>query len=115
MYILENLPSLLTIESRDRSSDRGQAHTRFEGGTHENHTERNETSYGIREREREISRSSRKMMVLKRERACGSYILGNEEAVGLQLSTSHINCVPYKGSTQGLHLHLDFEGAQLHS
>ena len=36
-----------------------------------------------REREGEISRSSRKMMVLKRERACGSYILGNEEAVGL--------------------------------
>ena len=31
------------------SSDHDQAHTRFEGGTHENHTERNETSYGIRE------------------------------------------------------------------
>ena len=43
-------------ESRDRSSDRGQAHTRFEGGTHENRTERNETSYGIREREREKER-----------------------------------------------------------
>ena len=57
-------------ESWDRSSDRGQAHTRFEGGTHENCTERNETSYGMRERERkgEISRSSMKMMVLKRER-----------------------------------------------
>ena len=43
-------------ESQDRSSDRGQAHTRFEGGTHENRTERNETSYGIREREREKER-----------------------------------------------------------
>ena len=43
-------------ESRDRSSDHGQAHTRFKGGTHENHTERNEMSYGIREREREKER-----------------------------------------------------------
>ena len=46
----------LKSESQDRSSDRGQAHTRFEGGTHENRTERNETSYGIREREREKER-----------------------------------------------------------
>ena len=43
-------------ESRDRSSDRGQAHTKFEGGTHEIPTERNETSYGIREGEREKER-----------------------------------------------------------
>ena len=48
--------TVLPTESRDRSSDRGQAHTRFEGGTHENRTERNETSYGIREREREKER-----------------------------------------------------------
>ena len=34
-------------ESRDQSSNHDQAHTRFEGDTHENHTERNETSYGI--------------------------------------------------------------------
>ena len=46
-----------TIESWDRSSNRDQAHTRFEGGTHENHTERNEMSYSIRKRER-MSRSS---------------------------------------------------------
>ena len=43
-------------ESQDWSSNRGQAHTRFKGGTHENHTERNETSYGIQEREREKER-----------------------------------------------------------
>ena len=68
-----NLPWNSTAsESWDQSSDCGQAHTRFEGGTHENHTERNEMSYGMRERERErkgeISRPSRKVMVLKRER-----------------------------------------------
>ena len=43
-------------ESQDRSSDRGQANTRFEGGTHKNHTERNKMSYGMREREREKRR-----------------------------------------------------------
>ena len=43
-------------ESQDQSSNHGQAHTRFEGGTHENCTERNETSYGMREREREKKR-----------------------------------------------------------
>ena len=37
-----------------QSSNRDQAHTRFEGGTHENHTERNETSYGIQENERKV-------------------------------------------------------------
>ena len=38
-------------ESWSQLSDHDQAHTTFEGGTHENHTERNEMSYGIQKRE----------------------------------------------------------------
>ena len=61
LSLIEHIPFAMlrmtyVIESRDRSSDCGQAHTRFEGGTHENRTERNKTSYGIREREREKER-----------------------------------------------------------
>ena len=37
-------------------------------------------------------------MVLKRERACGSYILGNEEAVGLHWIPASSNCVTYTSS-----------------
>ena len=42
------------FESWGWSPNHDQAHTGFEGGTHENHTERNETSYGIWRRKRNL-------------------------------------------------------------